>query len=229
MTISRIFSLLTNKKDYFMGKYTFKTIARIAVICVIIGTSNFILLSSIAALLYPGGYKYFEYVFSDLGRVKAFNNEYNLMSSTVFSFTVVTTALLQIPFWLVIRHFFTQSGFEKKMSSFGSFLGLTTVFIQVGIAFFPIDTEELIHAIFAQSFFLLTGFSILIYSIIIFQNGNYNRSYAYTGFFISLAVILFILGIYGFLQAFMQKMIVYSYVIWILIQAYNIWIRSSIC
>jgi hypothetical membrane protein len=210
-------------KHPILAKYNFMAIARVSVIFVIIGSVIFILFSSIAALLYPGGYKYFEYVFSDLGRVKAFNNEYNNVSSAIFSFAVVTTAILEIPFWLVIRCFFTHTWFEKKMSTLGSVLGLITVLVQVCIAFFPYDTEEFMHAILAQSFFLLTGLTILIYSIVIFYGNIYNRLYSYIGFLIFFAVILYILGIYGFLHAFMQKMIVYSYIIWVLIHAYNIW------
>ncbi|MHA2307187.1 MAG: hypothetical protein ACXACU_17545 [Candidatus Hodarchaeales archaeon] len=209
-------------------KIDFRLVARISATLVIIGSFNFLFISSIAALLYPGGYKYFEYVFSDLGRVIAFNSELNRISSALFSFAVATTAFLEIPFWLIVGKIFTFSQFEKKISILGSILGLITVPIQICLAFFPVDTQVFLHAIFAQSFFLLTGITILVYSILIYNNDHYHNYFAYIGFTIFLIVILFVIGIYGIFQAFMQKMIIYCYIIWISAQAYHIWLRTKV-
>lgn len=228
MLFERIRSYLTRKKDNIHFKLDFRIAARISATLVLIGNLNFIFMSSIAALFYPGGYRYFEYVFSDLGRVLALNNELNLISSVIFSFGIVTTALLEIPFWITIRKFFIQSRFEMNLSSIGSIFGLITVPIQICVAIFPVDTQGLFHSIFAQSFFLITGITILLYSIAIFYNKDHNKFYAYIGFTIFLVVILFVIGIYGVFQAFMQKVIIYSYIMWISIQAYHIWLRTKV-
>ncbi len=220
-------SFLARKKEKLSSKLDFRIAARVSATLVIIGSFNFIFMASIAALIYPGGYRYFEYVFSDLGRVLALNNELNLISSAIYSFGMVTTALLEIPFWIIIRKFFRHSRFEINLSTIGSIFGLITVPIQICVALFPVDTQGFLHAIFAQSFFLITGITILLYSIVIFYNKDHNKFFAYIGFMIFLIVILFVIGIYGIFQAFMQKVIIYSYIIWITIQAYHIWLRTK--
>ena len=62
----------------------FKSIGRLACLSTIFSSLQFLLLTSVAALFYPGGYDYLGYYFSDLGAVVARNGASNSFSSTLF-------------------------------------------------------------------------------------------------------------------------------------------------
>ena len=151
----------------------FKRINRLACIITIFGVLQFLLLTFIATFMYPGGYDYFGYYFSDLGAVVARNGELNTISKTLFSVTLIIIALTLIPFWLLIRSLFTKSRREKILSKIGSTLGLISSPFIIGVALFPMDTYLELHLLVSLLFVLLFVLAALLYSIAIKFNQNY--------------------------------------------------------
>ncbi len=201
----------------------FKSIGRLACLSTIFGVLQFLLLTSLAALLYPGGYDYLGYYFSDLGAVVARNGTSNSFSSTLFFITLALTGLAMIPFWLILPSLFKESTVEKFLSILGSFIGLIAVPLLIAVGYFPMDTQSELHSFFARYMFLTFGIAIFIYSIAILVNQNYSNFYSAIGFVIFILVIIYVFFELGDLSTFVQKVIVYSYFLWAFIQVFSIW------
>ena len=205
----------------------FKRISRLACIVTIFGVLQFFLLTFLAAFLYPGGYDYFGYYFSDLGAVVARNGELNSISKTLFSVALIVIALVLIPFWLTIRSLFTESRREKILSKIGSTLGLISSPFIIGVALLPMDTQLESHLLVSLLFVLLFVLAALLYSIAIKLNQNYPNYFGLIGF------VLFAIPLASFtvslidpfapLGAFLQKIAVYGYFIWVLLPIYLVW------
>jgi len=70
---------------------------RIYSLVTVMGIVQFIILTHVAAVIYPGGYDYFGYYFSDLGAVTARNGDPNTLSSNLFSVSLTLVALSLTP------------------------------------------------------------------------------------------------------------------------------------
>lgn len=205
----------------------FRNAGRLVCIVTIFGVLQFFLLTFIAALLYPGGYDYFGYYFSDLGAVIARNGDTNLISQVLFFLTLTVLALILIPFWLTIRSLFTENGREKLLSKIGSTLGVIGSPFLIGIAMFPLDTQLEFHFFSTLTFVLLFVLATLLYSISIISNQNYPNYFGIIG------LVIFVIPIASFavsftdpfatLDAFLQKIAIYCYFIWILLPIYLVW------
>ena len=192
---------------------------------------QFLLLTFLAALFYPGGYDYFGYYFSDLGAVIARNGEPNSISRSLFSVALTIIALSLIPFWLIIHRLFRESTVGGVLSILGSALGLLSSPFTIGVGLFPIDTQLDTHFIVTLILVSLFALASLLYSIAITSNQNYPN---YLGL---MAFILLVVSIASFaaslsdpsLGAFLQKIVAYGYFIWTLIPTYLLWssVRSS--
>ncbi|MFX1532849.1 MAG: hypothetical protein ACFFDI_01295 [Promethearchaeota archaeon] len=202
----------------------FKSFIRLACISGLFSGLQFILLTFIAMVFYPGGYDFFGYFISDLGRVIAINGEPNGISFILFNLTMLIGALTQIPFWLIIRRLFIESTIEKVLAALGTILGLISIFLLIGIDLFPVDTQPEAHVIFARFFYVFFPAAILIYSIAMVFNQDYSNYFAIIGFVVSFSFALFLLIIEprGF-SPFQQKITVYSAIIWMIIQAVYMW------
>jgi hypothetical protein len=208
-----------------------RRIGRLACLVAIFGVGQFLLLTFLAALFYPGGYDYFGYYFSDLGAVAARNGEPNLISRSLFSVALTIIALSLIPFWLIVHRLFGESAVERALSILGSALGLLSLPFTIGVGLFPIDTQLETHFIVTLILVLLFALASLLYSIAIILDHNYPN---YLGL---MAFILLAISIASFatslndpsLGAFLQKIVAYGYFVWTLIPAYLLWslVRSS--
>lgn len=201
----------------------FKSIGRLACLSTIFSSLQFLLLTTLAALFYPGGYDYLGYYFSDLGAVVARNGTSNSFSSTLFFITLTLTGLTMIPLWLILPSLFRESTVEKVMSILGSIIGLIVVPLLIATGIFPMDTQPELHGFFARYMFLSFGIAILIYSIAIVFNQNYSNFYSIIGLAIFILVIIYVFVELGDLSTFVQKVIVYSYILWAFIQVFRIW------
>jgi hypothetical protein len=192
---------------------------------------QFLLLTLLAALFYPGGYDYFGYYFSDLGAVEARNGEPNPISRSLFLMALTIIALSLIPFWLIIHRLFRESTVEKILSILGSALGLLSSPFTIGVGLFPIDTQLETHFIITLILVSLFALASLLYSIAITLNQNYPN---YLGL---VAFILLAISVASFatslsdpsLGAFLQKIVAYGYFVWTLIPTYLLWswVKSS--
>jgi hypothetical protein len=188
---------------------------------------QFFLLTFIAAFLYPGGYDYFGYYFSDLGAVAARNGDTNLISRILFFVALTVLALVLIPFWLTICSLFTESKKEKFLSNIGTTLGVISSPFLIGIALNPLDTQLESHLLATLTFVSLFVLASLLYSITIIFNRNYSNYFGIIGF------VLFAIPIASFavslmdpfapLGAFLQKIALYGYFIWVLLPIYLVW------
>ena len=211
--------------DRYFGD--FKRISKLACIATILGVLQFFFMTFLAAFLYPGGYDYFGYYFSDLGAVVARNGDPNLISRILFFIALTLLALILIPFWLVIRSLFTEFKKEKILGKIGSTLGVISSPFLIGIALFPFDTQIESHFLATLAFVLLFVLATLLYSISIILNQNYPNYFGIIGF------ILFAIPIASFtvsfmdpfapLGAFLQKIALYGYFIWVLLPIYLVW------
>ena len=109
------------------------------------GCFQFILVTTLAAFLYPGGYKYFGYYLSDLGRSVAINGDINPLSSALFSLTLVILGFTLIPFWIRIQMISSLKKKANILKKLGSLLGLLAMMFSVGIAFTPVDIYPIPH------------------------------------------------------------------------------------
>lgn len=201
----------------------FKSFGRLACLSSVFNVFQFLLITFIAAIFYPGGYDYFGYYFSDLGTVVARNGASNSFSSTLFIITLTLIGIFMIPTWLILPSLFKESSYQKITSFLGSGFGLLVSPLLIGVAIFPMDTELDLHMFFARYMFLAFGTAILIYSIAILLNENYANYYAIFGLAIFILVLIYVFGNLDTIGPFVQKVIVYSYIIWAFIQVFRIW------
>ena len=189
------------------------------------GALQFFLLTFAAAFVYPGGFDYFGYFFSDLGAVIAKNGELNYISSALFSIALVIVAVALVPFWLIMRSPFTKSKREKVLSILGSSFGLVSFPFLIGVAISPIDSQLDTHVIMTLIFFSLFVLATLLYSVVIMLNQDYPRYSAIVGFVlfgISTFILIDPLASY---VAFLQTIILYGYFAWVLMQTFLVWLR----
>jgi hypothetical membrane protein len=201
----------------------FKSFGRLACLSTIFVLVQFLVLTTIAALFYPGGYDYLGYYFSDLGAVTARNGTSNVFSSSLFTISLILIGIFMIPTWLILPSLFKGSTYEKLTSYLGSCFGLLVSPLIIGTGIFPMDTEPELHGEFARYFFLAFGVAILIYSIAILQNKDYSNYYSIFGFVIFILVLIYVFVSLGDIHTFVQKVIVYSYIVWASIQVIRIW------
>ena len=205
----------------------FKSLNRLICILIILSVLQFFILTFIAAYLYPGGYDYFGYYFSDLGAVAARNGETNLISRILFSVALTLLALALIPFWLTLGIFLAENKKKKILSTTASTLGVISTPFLIGLALLPMDTQLELHLLATLIFVLLFILAVLLCSIIYILNKNYPK---YIGF---IGLVLFIIPIASFtasitnptatLGAFLQKIALYGYFIWVLLPINHIW------
>jgi len=200
-----------------------RSIGRLACLVTVFGVLQFLLLTFVAALFYPGGYDYFGYYFSDLGAVTAKNGEPNSISSTLFFVALTMVALALIPFWLIFRSIFKESRFGRVMSTIGSISGLTSSPFIIGVALFPIDTQLDAHILATLIFFSLFVLSTIFYSIAVILNQKHSNYFGFAGivlFAVSLAIFVDPLAPH---VAFLQTIVTYGYFVWVLLQVVLIW------
>jgi hypothetical protein len=116
--------------------------------------------------IYPGGYEFFDYFLSDLGRQTAINGDSNPTASILFSCSMFLGALFLLIFWLLSP--VLLKSYQSKLYvlvQIGSVLGLLSTPVMASIGIFPTDTQSEVHNIIGIIFFALAGASIVLYSI----------------------------------------------------------------
>lgn len=201
----------------------FKNFGRLSCLISAFGAVQFLVITTIIALIYPGGYDYFNNYFSNLGQVVALNGSPNPIGNILFLVTLGLVGLSLIPFWLVMRSLFVETTIEKGLGISGALLGFVAVPLLIGVGLFPADTEPTAHVFAARYFFLAMGLAILVYSIAILFSRNYPNFFAIFGAAIFVTVLIYVSVDLDTLGPFVQKVIVYSYIVWTIIQLFRIW------
>ena len=188
----------------------------------IIGCLQFIIITIIAMLFYPGGYSFWDNFFSHLGFIKSANNgQPNTISFILFITTMTIAAIFFIPFWLSIRTIFTETKKLRYTSWIGTIIGLSSCPFVILIALTPGDIMRDQHILVTMLFFLLFASAIIVYSIAILFNKEYENLYAYVGFAMAILLLLY-MSIFLF-NAAVQKITVYVLFSWIIIQGVKSW------
>lgn len=180
---------------------------------VLFGVFQFFFLTFLAAFFYPGGYDYFTYYFSELGAVFARNSDVNTISAVLFFVALTVVSITLVPFWFASLKFFNQSRAERTLGLLGSGIGLLCSPLLIGVALFPLDTQLEIHFGFVITHFALFSFAILFYSIAFLLRRRYPL--AILGFLILAIGLLLMIDPMNPSAAFLQKVVVYSYFIWV--------------
>jgi hypothetical membrane protein len=200
-----------------------KSWKRVSCLMTVIGTLQMIVLTFIAMLIYPDGYSFTEHYFSHLGLTRTPNGSENSVCQILFIIALVGAAIGLIPFWIVMITIFSHLEGIKYLSYFGSILGLLSSPFLIGVAIFPGDTQGVLHSMSARNFFLLFAVAILVYSIGIFFNKDYQNIYAVVGIIFSMIIVLFIFRFFSAIGPTMQKTIIYGFCLWGAFQIPKIW------
>jgi len=200
---------------------------------------QFIFVTIIAMFFYPRPYNFIMDHFSTLGLLDG-NASFggpalpflaNPISSVMFMITVIVTAVAIIPFWIVMPFVNEERKSTKLMSWGGSIIGLASVPFLMMVAI-PADVELFLHAIGALGFFALFAVAIIFYTVALFFNEKYDNRLAIIGLIaifigFSYAIIgnfySFLPPVFAYSNAFHQKIAVYSFIIWALLQIVIIW------
>jgi len=186
----------------------------------IISGLQFVVLSFVDMLIYPGGYNFFENYFSQLG-LSVINSVDTPLNWFLFATATTLGGILTIPFYLSIRTVFTETRVQKALSGLGTALGLVAAPCLAGIGIFAADLFLFEHAWSTIIFFVLTAIAITTYSIAILLKSDYNNLYSLVGIIVAIICLLYIYGP-GFGTALMQKAAVYALVSWSAFQGYEL-------
>lgn len=175
-----------------------------------IGIVQFLVLTYVAAVYYPGGYDYFGYYFSDLGAVTARNGDPNALSSALFSISLTLVALSLIPFWISVRNLSGESKLSKVLSKVGSISGLVSTPFIFGVALYPIDTRLNAHVLTTMLFFTLFMAGIASYSFMFMVSSEHPGSHGLVGLLLlSLSIPVFVDPLASYV-ALLQKVLAYG-------------------
>lgn len=193
---------------------------RFGAICGILSGLQFVILTSLNMLIYPGGYNFIENYFSQLG-FSVINSVDTPLNWFLFAAATTLAGVFTVPFYLTIRTEFTETGVQKGLSGLGSALGFIAAPCLAGIGIFAGDVFPFEHFMTTITFFVLTAIAIVVYSVAIFLKRDYHNMYALVGVIVAVICLLHIYGP-GFGTAVMQKAAVYALVLWSAFQGYEL-------
>jgi hypothetical protein len=201
---------------------------------------QFIILTSIAMLTYPGGthndpstrgYSFTHNFFSSLGLTLAPNGEPNTISAVLFFAALAAVGFGLALFFLVSPQFFWQKSSTRMLSLAGSLFGVISGLSYVGIAFTPANIFPDLHLEFVMLAFRTFLVVVVFYTLAIYLNKGYPNRYAaiYLVFAILLAGYIYLMtqgpetsSVQGeMIQVVGQKVISYAAIIIMSIQSYG--------
>jgi len=153
---------------------------------VVAGCIQFVILTLVAMLAYPGGtvadptaqgYAFFRNFFSDLGRTVTPRGQPNSLSLVLFVVALTLAGLGLVLFSLVMPTLFRRSSAARVLSLAGSLCGAVVGLSFVGVALAPADVFLPAHALFVQVAFLALFLAALAYAGAILLARDYPRRY----------------------------------------------------
>ena len=150
-----------------------------------IGAVQYVLLTTIAMLFYPGGsnadpiggpytegYTFFGNYFSDLGRTLAINGMVNPIASALYYIANILYALSLIPFFLTIASEFSGKGQGKGAGKAAAVFGLIAGLGTLTYAITPSDLLPMAHNLGVAFGYLGTFFAILFLGLAMRKKGD---------------------------------------------------------
>ncbi len=191
----------------------------------IFGGIQFIIITAIIMLIYPGGYNFFLNSFSSLG-LSVTNMVPTPHHWFLFAFTCTLVAVCSIVFWLAIRKVFTETSRLFYLSWIGTLLGFLAAIFLSALAIFAGDVFPDYHRYTTYAFFFFISSAIIVYTIAIFLNKDYENLYAIIGIIIAIIAYIYLIGIIISNPVIgsnaMQKLAVYCLIIWSAFQGYKL-------
>lgn len=190
---------------------------KLGAICGILGGILFVVITFIAMLTYPGGYNFLLNTFSALGLTEI-NGQPSLLNYYLFVAACSSAAICLVVFLLAIRTLFTETTRLVVISWIGTILGIVSTPNLAALAIFAGNVFPSQHSLTTQLFFLLISSAVVVYSIGILLNKDYENLYALIGIIIAVICYVYLAGIIihdpliG--SAAMQKVAVYGLVLW---------------
>ena len=208
----------------------------------IIGAIQFLVLTSGAMTIYPGGtihepqletYNFLYNYFSDLGRTFTFDRSSNQHSHMLFKTALTLSGLCLIIFFLALPGLFHRP-LAKGLIGFAAFFGICSGLCYIGIGWVPYNLNYYGHIVFVRTGFILFLLMSLFYTLAILAEPTYPNRYAgaFGIFSIILAIQIYIM-LFGprawrtneglLLQAVAQKVVVYAEILCMLYQSWGAW------
>ena len=188
--------------------------------CGILAGIQFVIITFALMIPYPEGYLFLENSFSSLGL--SVTRGYPTPLNWFFFATATTLAgSLSIPFWLSIRTVLSETTIEKALSGIGTVIGVLAGPCLAGVGIFAGDLYPELHGWSTILFFLLFSSAIIVYSIAILINKDYEPVYALIGIIVAIICYSYIL-VPGFGNNAMQKLAVYAMILYSVFQGYKL-------
>jgi hypothetical membrane protein len=207
-----------------------------------LGGIQYLVLSTIAMVLYPGGTKYdpsttgysfWNNMLSDMGRTVAHNGVPNAASCALFITTMWILAATFVPFYISLSRRFTATPETVRNARVAVLLGIITGLLLALSASFPQDLFSQLHLRLAQFSFVALAPSTLVYWRLVRGDAGFPRPCAPT--FLAFAIIILV-GIVVTIasgsgtdavtvtvQATAQKVIVYAWNACMPVEAWCLW------
>lgn len=209
---------------------------------IIFGPTQYIILTAVAMLFYAGGtminplspgYYFWGNFFSDLGRVIALSGAPNVISFTIFTITAIILSLSFIPFTFVISSYFKSNKNQYLVARIGSLICLISIVFLMGTILTPWDLFDKVHLMFANLFNLTGVLGIVFFTIAVLYNKDYPNLYGFVYIALLIIAVIYTIVLISIpksitldgliIQASMQKVSQYSFLLCFLIQGYGAW------
>lgn len=213
-----------------------------AFVFTIFGCIQYIVLTVIGMLVYPGGtytdettvgYSFFENYFSDIGRTIAHSNDPNTLGWILFTTAMFVGGLAIGAFFLAFYNFFQENPRTKNLALIGTIVGILAGVSFMGVGFLPADLNVDLHRIFMYAAFGCVLVVSILYTLSMFWHEDYSKMYTYLFLIFTICAALYMILLFAgpsresveglAIQAGGQKLIVYFMVINFLIQGYGAW------
>ncbi len=205
----------------------------------LLGALTFLLLTSLAMYLYPGGtihapelesYSFLNNYFSDLGRTRTFDRQSNLTCHILFKTALTFTGLTLMLYFTALPTLFSKTE-TRILITIAAVLGLIAGGSYIGIGWVPWNEDYWLHRKYVRASFLSFLTMSLFYAVAIFSEPKYPNKYGRVlllfcaVLLIQIAIMFFGPRAYRtsaglFLQAVAQKVVVYAE---ILVMVYLAW------
>lgn len=211
----------------FIKKEDLKNWKRLSCLFGWFGAIQFIAVTLIAMLFFPGGYNFFTHYFSHLGLTEVMGVP-NPISRALFVIAGVLAGAALVPFWIVLTTLFSKPLIARIISLVGSICGLISSPFLMALVIYPADIYGHEHGISTMIFFLLFAAAIFIYSIAMLFKKDYPKIYALIGIIFSIIIVMFIYGFFAAISVAMQKIVVYCFCLWTTFQGIKVWKDSKL-
>jgi len=206
----------------------------------IFGALQFIVLTILAMLVYPGGtlhepdleqYSFLYNFFSDLGRTVTFDRTSNWLTHLIFKTTLTVGGICLIVFFVALPQLFTRPS-SKVLALLTMVFGVLAGGSYIGIGQVPWNVNYWGHRLYVRVGFLAFLAMTFFYTLAILMDKNYPKRYAAAmGVFAIVLAVQITIMFYAtnawhsnealYLQAVAQKVVVYAEILCMLYQSYG--------